>query len=92
MQSYCYENDFFYPHGNVSHFHNNGFAVRVVLKAGVFGTWKWLIRNWPITMTFKPLLSFEGLGGLLSNRQFKGPTSKPMEVEVEVEVVRLPIF
>ena len=34
-------------------------------------------------MTFKPSHSLEGLGGLFSNRQFKGPTSEPIEVEGE---------
>ena len=39
---------FFYSHGNylINHFDNKGFALRLV-----FGTWKWLIRNWPITTT-----------------------------------------
>ena len=67
----------------INHFHNKGFALRLILKARLFGTWKWLIRNWPISMTFKPWHSFEGLGLLFSNRQFKGPTSKPTEVEGE---------
>ena len=67
----------------ISQYHNKGFALRLVLKAKVFGTWKWLIRNWPITMTFKPWHSFEGLGGLFCNRQFKGPISKPIDVEGE---------
>ena len=35
----------------INHFHNKGFALRLVLKARVFGTWKWLIRNWRINMT-----------------------------------------
>ena len=34
---------FFYSHANKTHFHEKGFALSLVLKVRVFGTWKWHI-------------------------------------------------
>ena len=30
-----YENDFFYSHANINHFHNKGFSINLVLKVKV---------------------------------------------------------
>ena len=39
-------NGFFYFHANKTHFHNQGFALSLVLKVSVFGT-----RKWPIVFS-----------------------------------------
>ena len=48
MRNLSYENEFctqFLFHANKSHFHNNGFALRLALKLRHKGT-----RKWPIVM------------------------------------------
>ena len=35
----------FYSHANKTHFHNKGFALRLVLKVRFFGTRKWPIET-----------------------------------------------
>ena len=38
-------NIIFYSRANKTHFHKKGFALSLVLKARVFGTWKWPIEG-----------------------------------------------
>ena len=64
----------------INHFHNKGFALRLV-----FGTWKWLIRNWPITMTCYDL---ECLGGLFSDGQFLNLEQKYPFMKLQILVTR----
>ena len=48
MRNLSYENEFcmqFYSHANQSHFHKNGFALRLALKQRHEGT-----RKWPISL------------------------------------------
>ena len=48
MRNLSYENEFcmqFHFHANQSHFHNNGFALRLALKQRHKGT-----RKWPVTV------------------------------------------
>ena len=50
MRNLSYENEFctqFLFHANNSHFHNNGFALRLALKQRYKGT-----RKWPIGFAF----------------------------------------
>ena len=50
MRDLSYENEFcmqFCFHANQSHFHKNGFALRLALKQGHEGT-----RKWPIKSTY----------------------------------------
>ena len=35
----------FRSHANNTHFHEKGFALRLVLKVRVFGNWKWPIAR-----------------------------------------------
>ena len=48
MRKLSYENEFcmqFHFHANESHFHKNGFALRIALKQRHKGTRKWPINN-----------------------------------------------
>ena len=47
MRNLSYENEFcmqFHFHANQSHFHKNGFALRLALKQRHMGTRKWPIQ------------------------------------------------
>ena len=55
MRNLSYENEFymqFHFHANQSHFHKNGFALRLALKQRHKGTRKWLIQV-TITTTYR---------------------------------------
>ena len=46
MQNFSYENEFcmqFHFYVNQSHFHENGFTLRLTLKQRHNGTWRWPI-------------------------------------------------
>ena len=54
MQNLSYENEFcmqFHFHANQSHFHKNGFALRLALKQRHKGTWKWPIQELGVNTT-----------------------------------------
>ena len=42
----------FYYHANKTHFHKKGFALALVLRVRVFGTWKWPILFSLISIVF----------------------------------------
>ena len=67
MRNLSYENEFytqFLFHANKSHFHKNGFALRLALKQRHKGT-----RKWPIIPVFQPKNSTCGEKG---PREYKG--------------------
>ena len=41
----------FCSHANKTHFHNKGFVLSLILKVGVFGTWKWPISTRKTTIS-----------------------------------------
>ena len=54
MQNLSYENEFcmqFHSHANQSHFHKNGFALKLALKQRHKGTRKWPIISTATTQT-----------------------------------------
>ena len=56
MRNYSYENEFcmkFDFHANQSHFHKNGFALRLALKQRHKGT-----RKWPIVFVSRQCYKF----------------------------------
>ena len=47
----------FHSHANQSHFHENGFALRLALKQRHKGTWKWPIQSMKCVVWVMPVWS-----------------------------------